>query len=58
MREETYRKDKVEKQKMIKLLQTILFLQDDVPEHKIMLNYGLGDQLNKAKRVKRYIEND
>lgn len=43
---------------MIKLLQTILFLQDDVPEHKIMLNYGLGDQLNKAKRVKRYIEND
>jgi len=47
----------MEKQELTKILQTVLLLKDDVPEAKIMLDYGLGKYLNKAKKVKNYIEN-
>ena len=35
----------------IELLQTILFLLDGVPESEILLKYGMGIHLSKAKEI-------
>jgi hypothetical protein len=39
------------KQSSIELLQVILFLLDGVTESEILLKYGMGIHINKAKEI-------
>ncbi|MFW6283022.1 MAG: hypothetical protein ACOC1P_03145 [Minisyncoccales bacterium] len=43
------------KEEEIRLVQTIIFLLEGVSEANLMLRYGLGDKIKKAKEIVKLI---
>lgn len=46
----------MDKKEMVKILEVVLLMKDEVSEYDIMVNYGMGEYLKKARRIKEYIE--